>query len=166
MIWEVSGWLRSCKHTFYGHLSQIQKLTRFTCFIRKLFATKILLSGKFSLFVTLTFYCDYSDTKFAFTILLTATFFKNTLITIYRDILYAEKKNGSTNHILGAEAAEENGLDMAREIRNTRKQKYSVLDDIRFDMASAGSIWGVLSKTLSVCTLLAPFQLLSPTNMK
>ena len=50
---EVSGWLRSCKHTFYGHLSQIQKLTRFTCFIRKLFATKILLSGKFSLFLTL-----------------------------------------------------------------------------------------------------------------
>ena len=54
----------------------------------------------------LTSYCDYSDTKFAFRILLTAAFFKNTLITIYRDILYAEKKNGSTNHILGAEATE------------------------------------------------------------
>ena len=114
----------------------------------------------------LTSYCDYSDTKFAFRILLTAAFFKNTLITIYRDILYAEKKNGSTNHILGAEATEEIGLDMEREIRNTRKQKYRVLKDITFDMASAGSIWGVLSKTLSVCTLLAPFQLLSPTNMK
>ena len=72
----------------------------------------------------LTSYCDYSDTKFAFRILLTAAFFKNTLITIYRDILYAEKKNGSTNHILGAEATEEIGLDMEREIRNTRKQKY------------------------------------------
>ena len=83
-------------------------------------------------------YSDYSDTKFAFRILLTAAFCKNTLITIYRDILYAEKKNGSTNHILGAEATEEIGLDMEREIRNTRKQKYSVLDDIRFDMASAG----------------------------
>ena len=50
MIWEVSGWLRSCKCTFYGHLSRIRKLTRF---IRKVFATKILLSRKFSLFVTL-----------------------------------------------------------------------------------------------------------------
>ena len=37
----------------YAHLSQIWKLTRFTRFIRKVFATKILLSGKFSLFVTL-----------------------------------------------------------------------------------------------------------------
>ena len=35
------------------HLSRIWKLTRFTHFIRKVFATKILLSGKFSLFVTL-----------------------------------------------------------------------------------------------------------------
>ena len=45
--------LISCKHTFYGHLSRIRKLTRFTRFIRKVFATKILLSGKTSLFVTL-----------------------------------------------------------------------------------------------------------------
>ena len=45
--------LISCKHTFYGHLLQIRKLTRFTRFIRKVFATKILLSGKFLLFLTL-----------------------------------------------------------------------------------------------------------------
>ena len=42
--------LKICKHTFYANLSQIWKFTRF---IRKVFATKILLSGKFSLFVTL-----------------------------------------------------------------------------------------------------------------
>ena len=35
------------------HLSRIWKLTRFTRFIRKVFATKILLFGKFLLFVTL-----------------------------------------------------------------------------------------------------------------
>ena len=40
-------------HTFYGHLSRIRKLTRFTRFIRKVWATNILLSGKFSLFLTL-----------------------------------------------------------------------------------------------------------------
>ena len=44
---------KSCKTTFNAHLSRIWKLTRFTRFIRKVFATKILLSGKFSLFVTL-----------------------------------------------------------------------------------------------------------------
>ena len=32
--------LRSCKHTFYRHLSRIRKLTRFTRFIWKVFATK------------------------------------------------------------------------------------------------------------------------------
>ena len=44
---------QSCKTNFYAHLSRIWKLTQFTRFIRKVFATKILLSGKFSLFVTL-----------------------------------------------------------------------------------------------------------------
>ena len=37
----------------YAHLSRIWKLTRFTRFIRKVFAAKILLSGKFLLFLTL-----------------------------------------------------------------------------------------------------------------
>ena len=45
--------VKSCKHTFYGHFSRIRKLTQFTHFIWKVFATKILLSGKFSLFLTL-----------------------------------------------------------------------------------------------------------------
>ena len=44
---------KSCKTTFNAHLLRIWTLTRFTRFIRKVFATKILLSGKFSLFVTL-----------------------------------------------------------------------------------------------------------------
>ena len=44
---------KSCKTTFYAHLSRILELIRFTPFIRKFFATKILLSGKFLLFVTL-----------------------------------------------------------------------------------------------------------------
>ena len=44
---------KSCKTTFYAHLSQIWKLARFMRFIQKVFASKILLSGKFSLFVTL-----------------------------------------------------------------------------------------------------------------
>ena len=48
-IWTMVM-LKICKHTFYANLSQIWKFTRF---IRKAFATKILLSGKFSLFVTL-----------------------------------------------------------------------------------------------------------------
>ena len=55
-LWSIFGpcWCtKSCKTTFYAHLSRIWKLTRFTCFIWKVFATKILLSGKFSLFVTL-----------------------------------------------------------------------------------------------------------------
>ena len=55
-LWSIFGpflCLRSCKNTFYGHLSQIRKLTRFTRVIRKVFATKILLSGKFLLFLTL-----------------------------------------------------------------------------------------------------------------
>ena len=43
--------LKICKHTFYANLSQIWKFTRF---IRKVFATKILLSGKFSIFLTLS----------------------------------------------------------------------------------------------------------------
>ena len=55
-LWSIFGpcWCtKSCKTTFYAHLSRIWKLARFTRFIRKVFATKILLSGKFSLFVTL-----------------------------------------------------------------------------------------------------------------
>ena len=52
-IWGMCWCTKSCKTTFYAHLSQIWKLTRFTRFIRKVFATKILLSGKLSLFVTL-----------------------------------------------------------------------------------------------------------------
>ena len=42
--------IKSCKTTFYAHLSRIWKLMRF---IRKVFATKILLSRKFCLFLTL-----------------------------------------------------------------------------------------------------------------
>ena len=56
-LWSIFGpclCTKSCKTTFYAHLSRIWKLTRFMHFIRKVFATKILLSGKFSLFVTLT----------------------------------------------------------------------------------------------------------------
>ena len=45
--------LKICKHTFYPYLSRIWKLARFTRFIRKVFATKILLSGKFSFFLSL-----------------------------------------------------------------------------------------------------------------
>ena len=55
-LWSIFGpcWCtKSCKTTFYAHLSRIWKLARFTRFIRKVFATKILLSGKFLLFVTL-----------------------------------------------------------------------------------------------------------------
>ena len=55
-LWSIFGpcWCtKPCKTTFYAHLSRIWKLARFTRFIRKVFATKILLSGKFSLFVTL-----------------------------------------------------------------------------------------------------------------
>ena len=55
-LWSIFGpclCTKSCKTTFYAHLSRIWKLTRFTRFIRKVFATNILLSGKFSLFVTL-----------------------------------------------------------------------------------------------------------------
>ena len=55
-LWSIFGpcWCtKSCKTTFYAHLSQIWKLAQFTRFIQKVFATKILLSGKFSLFATL-----------------------------------------------------------------------------------------------------------------
>ena len=55
-LWSIIGpcWCtKSCKTTFYVHLSRIWKLARFTRFIQKVFATKILLFGKFSLFVTL-----------------------------------------------------------------------------------------------------------------
>ena len=51
-IWTMVM-LKFCNHTFYAYLSQIWKLMQFMCFIRKVFVTKILLSGKFSLFVTL-----------------------------------------------------------------------------------------------------------------
>ena len=52
-IFEPFLCLKSCKNNLYAHLSQIWKLMQFTRFIWKVFATKILLSGKFSLFVTL-----------------------------------------------------------------------------------------------------------------
>ena len=55
-LWSIFGpcWCtKSCKTTFYAHLSRIWKLARFTRFIRKVFATKILLSGQLSLFATL-----------------------------------------------------------------------------------------------------------------
>ena len=51
-IW-IMVMLKICKHTFYTYVSRIWKLMQFTCFIRKVFATKILLSGKFSFFLTL-----------------------------------------------------------------------------------------------------------------
>ena len=57
-LWSIFGpcWCtKSCKTTFYAHLSRIWKLARFTRFIRKVFATKILLSGKFLLFATLRY---------------------------------------------------------------------------------------------------------------
>ena len=51
-IWTIVM-LEICKHTFYAYLSRIWKMMQFTGFIRKVFATKILLSGKFSPFLTL-----------------------------------------------------------------------------------------------------------------
>ena len=57
MIYNCTKCTKTCKTTFCAHLSQIWKLTRFTRFIRKVFAAKILLSGKFSLFVTLIEHC-------------------------------------------------------------------------------------------------------------
>ena len=51
-IWTIVM-LEICKHTFYAYLSRIWKMMQFTGFIRKVFATKILLSGKFSTFLTL-----------------------------------------------------------------------------------------------------------------
>ena len=51
-IWTIVM-LEICKHTFYAYLSRIWKMMQFTGLIRKVFATKILLSGKFLLFVTL-----------------------------------------------------------------------------------------------------------------
>ena len=49
-IWTC---LKFAKKNFYAYLPWIWKLTRFTRFIWKVFVTKILLSGKFSLFQTL-----------------------------------------------------------------------------------------------------------------
>ena len=51
-IWTIVM-LEICKHTFYAYLSQIWKMMQYTRFIWKVFATKILLSGKFSFFATL-----------------------------------------------------------------------------------------------------------------
>ena len=65
-LWSIFGpcWCtKSCKTTFYAHLSRIWKLARFTRFIRKVFATKILLSGKFSLFATLHIILSQKDLK-------------------------------------------------------------------------------------------------------
>ena len=64
-LWSIFGpcsCTKSCKTTLYAHLSRIWKLTWFTRFIRKVFTTKILLSGKFLLFLTLyvTWSCVYS----------------------------------------------------------------------------------------------------------
>ena len=52
-IWTIVM-LEICKHTFYAYLSRIWKMMQFMGFIRKVFATKILLSGKFSPFLTLS----------------------------------------------------------------------------------------------------------------
>ena len=50
--------LKICKYTLYfAYVKRIWKLTRFTHFICKVFATKILLYGKFSLFLTLFSTC-------------------------------------------------------------------------------------------------------------
>ena len=51
-IWTIVM-LEICKYTFYAYLSRIWKMMQFTRFIRKVSATKILLSGKFSFFLTL-----------------------------------------------------------------------------------------------------------------
>ena len=51
-IWTIVMF-EICKYPFYTYLSQIWKMMQFTGFIRKVFATKILLSGKFSPFLTL-----------------------------------------------------------------------------------------------------------------
>ena len=51
-IWTIVM-LEICKHTFYVYLSRIWKMMQFTGLIRKVFATKILLFGKFSPFLTL-----------------------------------------------------------------------------------------------------------------
>ena len=61
-IW-IMVMLKICKHTFYAYVSRIWKLMQFTCFIRKVFATKILLSGKFLLFVTLKITQNFSGGK-------------------------------------------------------------------------------------------------------
>ena len=42
--------LKICKHTLYAYLSRIWKSMQFTRFIRKIFVTKILLSGIFFVF--------------------------------------------------------------------------------------------------------------------
>ena len=51
-IWTIVM-LKICKHTFYAYLSRIWKLMQITRFIQKVFATKILLSRKFLLFLIL-----------------------------------------------------------------------------------------------------------------
>ena len=51
-IWTIVM-LEICNHTFYAYLSRIWKMMQFTGFIRKVFGTKILLSGKFLPFLTL-----------------------------------------------------------------------------------------------------------------
>ena len=51
-IWTIVM-LEICKHTFYAYLSRFWKMMQFTGLIRKVFTTKILLSGKFSPFLTL-----------------------------------------------------------------------------------------------------------------
>ena len=48
-IWTIVV-LKICKHTFNAYLLRIWKLMHFTRFIQKVFATKIMLSGKFSFF--------------------------------------------------------------------------------------------------------------------
>ena len=48
-IWTIVM-LKICKHTFYAFVLRNWTMMQFMRFIRKVFATKILLSGKFSLF--------------------------------------------------------------------------------------------------------------------
>ena len=53
MNWKLSGWSKKCRdelESFYAYFLHIWKLMQFTRFVWKVFATKILLSGKFSLF--------------------------------------------------------------------------------------------------------------------
>jgi len=85
-----------------------------------------------------------------------------------------EKKNGSTNHISGIGEAATIGFrfNMGSIFTNIHKYTQIYTNIHKYiigaskEMVAACSIWDVFSKTLSILTLLAPFLLLSPTNMK